>query len=258
MLDKLIKYEFKATGRVFLPLYGVILIVALVHRLFGTNTRGMFEQVNQIGYITTTALVALFIALCIMTLVLTVQRFKNNLLGDEGYLMFTLPTTSRKLIMSKFIVALTWVVLSTIVGVVAFLILFIKTNFMKELMLLLGEVQVFKREGISILIQGIAFSFIGYIQLLITIYFSLSIAQLPKLQSHRNLTSIITFILTMISTNWINSFIVRLFISGPSDMSTVLDYMNKSILSSNIVILMISILLFEMTNYILTKHLNLE
>ena len=34
MLGRLIKYEFKATARTFLPLYGVLLLLAGLNRLF--------------------------------------------------------------------------------------------------------------------------------------------------------------------------------------------------------------------------------
>ena len=34
MLGKLMKYEFKATGRIFLPMFGALIVVAAVNRLF--------------------------------------------------------------------------------------------------------------------------------------------------------------------------------------------------------------------------------
>ena len=34
MLGKLLKYEFKATGRVFLPMFGALLIISVINRLF--------------------------------------------------------------------------------------------------------------------------------------------------------------------------------------------------------------------------------
>ena len=34
MLRKLIKYEFKATGRIFFPLYLALIIIAFIQRLF--------------------------------------------------------------------------------------------------------------------------------------------------------------------------------------------------------------------------------
>ncbi|MEG1001036.1 MAG: ABC transporter permease, partial [Cellulosilyticaceae bacterium] len=116
MLGKLIKYEFKATGRTFLPLYGAILIVALVQRFFGRSSQELFEELNRIGDFATIALVALFMALGVITLVVTIQRFQKSLLSDEGYLMFTLPVKTRSLIASKMIVATTWVILSGVVG----------------------------------------------------------------------------------------------------------------------------------------------
>ena len=86
MLGKLIKYEFKATGRTFLPLYGAILLVALIQRFLGRNNKGVFEELNTLGNFTNLALVGLFIALVVITLIVTIQRFQKNLLSDEGYL----------------------------------------------------------------------------------------------------------------------------------------------------------------------------
>ena len=34
MLKKLLKYEFIATGRIFLPLYGALIVVSFLQKLF--------------------------------------------------------------------------------------------------------------------------------------------------------------------------------------------------------------------------------
>ncbi|MEG0501998.1 MAG: ABC transporter permease, partial [Cellulosilyticaceae bacterium] len=139
MLGKLIKYEFKATGRTFLPLYGAILIVALVHRVLGRSSQELFEELNRVGDFATIALVALFMALGVITLIVTIQRFQKSLLSDEGYLMFTLPVKIRSLIASKMVVATTWVILSGIVGIISFVILFANKEFFAEFLPLLSE-----------------------------------------------------------------------------------------------------------------------
>lgn len=59
-------------------------------------------------------------ALGVLTIVVTIQRFRKNLLGDEGYLMFTLPVSTSSLILSKCITALIYAVLSFIVAVFTF------------------------------------------------------------------------------------------------------------------------------------------
>lgn len=92
MLGKLLKYELKATSRTFLPIYGALILVALGNRLFRMG------NINLGFGLTTAILVGLFVALGVLTLMVTIQRFNRNLLGDEGYLMFTLPVGPNQLI----------------------------------------------------------------------------------------------------------------------------------------------------------------
>ena len=89
MLGKLLKYEFKATGRLLTPLYAAILIASFVGG-FGLDQLVMTELASVIFLMVYTGL---FIALFVMTLILIIQRFNHNLLKEEGYLMFTLPVT---------------------------------------------------------------------------------------------------------------------------------------------------------------------
>jgi hypothetical protein len=96
------KYEFKATARIFLPAYSAMLIMAVVSHLLSGR------QMN-VPHIISIALVSMLIAAAfVITLILTIQRFYKNLLTDEGYLMFTLPVSTGRLIWSKLIVAAVW------------------------------------------------------------------------------------------------------------------------------------------------------
>lgn len=58
----------------------------------------------------------LFLGIIVVSLVVIIQRFYKNLLGDEGYLMFTLPVKTWKLVMSKLLVAIFWILLSAVIG----------------------------------------------------------------------------------------------------------------------------------------------
>ena len=51
----------------------------------------------------------LFFGIMVVSLVVVIQRFYKSLLGDEGYLMFTLPVETWKLVMSKLLVAIFWI-----------------------------------------------------------------------------------------------------------------------------------------------------
>ena len=97
MLGKLIKYEFKATGRILLPLYGALLVFALINRLLFRSS--LDETINNtfgtIGGIANILSVFAYgctmAAVFVVTFFVIVQRFYKNILGDEGYLMNTLP-----------------------------------------------------------------------------------------------------------------------------------------------------------------------
>lgn len=113
MLGKLMKYEFKATARVFLPLYAALLAMAAVTKL-------MFSLQLQAPRVISMALsILLMVAAFVITLILTIQRFYKNLLTDEGYLMFTLPVETGRLINAKLIVAVVWTIVCTAVTFLA-------------------------------------------------------------------------------------------------------------------------------------------
>lgn len=109
MLGKLMKYEFKATSRIFLPLFAALILVTIVSNLLlGANT----ATPSVIAY---TVSFALMVGIAVATFVITIQRFSKNLIGDEGYLMFTLPTSTEGLVFSKLFVSTIWQIASAIV-----------------------------------------------------------------------------------------------------------------------------------------------
>ena len=51
MLGKLLKYEFKATGRLVLPLYGALLVFGLINKIFLETEIGFGSASGTIGNI---------------------------------------------------------------------------------------------------------------------------------------------------------------------------------------------------------------
>jgi len=102
MLKKLMKYEFMATGRVFLPLYAALLFIAVVNRFISKLN---MPAPSVIGVALSIILIVGIIALLV---ILTLQRFRSNLMSDEGYLMLTLPVRADQLILSKLFTAAVW------------------------------------------------------------------------------------------------------------------------------------------------------
>ena len=111
MLGKLLKHEFRATGRIMLPMMGALTMLSLLANL---SIRGLAGNMSDLpGLRMLFVLILIFygisiVAVCVMAMVIMVTRFYRNLLKDEGYLMFTLPVNVHELIWSKLIVSLVW------------------------------------------------------------------------------------------------------------------------------------------------------
>ena len=136
MLGKLLKYELKAMGRIMLPLYGAILAasVVLAFSMRMTMTARMQSLLEKLAILSSILLVVTVAASIVVMVILTLQRFYKNLLGNEGYLMFTLPVTTADNILSKLISAMVWVLLGIATGVGAGLLMIIITSSLPELM----------------------------------------------------------------------------------------------------------------------------
>ena len=117
MLGKLIKYEFKATGRTILPLFGATILFALVSRILMPDpfwhTQGLANTLQ--GIMMFFYGVSLF-ALFIVNLVILIRRFYKSLFRDEGYLTHTLPVTTDQIIFGKLIPAFCWYIAAIIIS----------------------------------------------------------------------------------------------------------------------------------------------
>lgn len=118
MLGKLLKYEFKASSRILIPLYLILLITTGINRLI--LQLDIFDgPLSVIPIIMKTLFTLSVITILITTFLLMIYRFYKNLLSDEGYLMFTLPTKTHQLIISKYLATLLWGIVSVIIIVVS-------------------------------------------------------------------------------------------------------------------------------------------
>jgi len=115
MLNKLIKHEFRATARLFLLAYAVVIGVALVNTaLLGlkpSNGSGFAAAYSIFSGLMMFVYVMAILALLLMTIAFVIVRF-YRMLGDEGYLWFTLPVTPTQQILGKLIPAAVWTIAS--------------------------------------------------------------------------------------------------------------------------------------------------
>jgi hypothetical protein len=118
-LDKLLCYEFKFYFRIMPPLYLALLLLGLAA---GFQLR-LYKGGGVLMPWAAIIFICLFIAVITINLVLVIQRFRDNLLRDGGYLMFTLPVSSWALAAAKVIAAVCVLAVSALAGAAAFLAL---------------------------------------------------------------------------------------------------------------------------------------
>jgi len=110
MLKKLIKHEFRATSKAMWPIFGGLIILALLSRfaaipLLNKNINFLFNAVAilvLIGFSIGTAILGF------APLLVSGSRFKKSVLGQEGYLTNALPVSSFQIVGSKLITNAAW------------------------------------------------------------------------------------------------------------------------------------------------------
>ena len=133
MLIKLLKHEFRATARIMGPLYLILLAVALGFNFSARLMDTSNVVLNILAALVILAYVAAIIGVFIVAFILMLQRFYKNLLGDEGYIMFTLPASVHQHVWSKLIVSAVWFILTGVVAVLSVLVLAFNVSFLTDL-----------------------------------------------------------------------------------------------------------------------------
>lgn len=124
MLSKLLKQEFRATSRIMLPVYALLLLSGVGAGLFALLS-GRYPDSEALD-VATTVVFSFYglVAVCavLLTMALMVYRFYKNLMTDEGYLMFTLPVSRSQLLWAKLIVSTVWSALTVLLGILSMLL----------------------------------------------------------------------------------------------------------------------------------------
>lgn len=200
MLRKLLKHEFRATGRVMLPMYLVLLVTAAASNVAG---RGMQDSRSRILNVLAVLIIAAFaIAIAgafILAFMLMIQRFYKNLLQDEGYLMFTLPVSVHQHIWAKLIVSAVWFVATVLAVILAAMVVSYDVGFLKEFFGWLREfIQGFQKLKISealngtvILFEMIAACFLGLMAFCLQFYAALAAGH--SRPGHKMVRSVVLF-----------------------------------------------------------------
>jgi hypothetical protein len=261
MLSKLMKYELKATSRILIPLYLVLLVISLVNRIIYTPNRNVesFRIIDQFLL----SIHATFIGVVlIVTVIYMIIRFYKNLLTDEGYLMFTLPVKVNQLITSKLLITMLWLLISVIVVMSSLFITFANPEFLSNAMKAISmAIQDLNREfggkWIMVFTQIIIMALLGIISHILLVYVSIALGQLWS--KHRIIGSFVSYMVIYTAIQFILIILFIPFGVFVSDNQTSASTLSTVIFPMIIVVITLEcVASFFVTNYIFKRRLNLE
>lgn len=272
MIKKLIKYEFFSCIKIMSVLWCSLIAISImfyVSRTFNSLTAHSTASDFISNTIATVSLILyglLISALVVVCVTIIIQRFYNSLLGDEGYLMNTLPVKKWQLITSKGIIALFNICVSIIVIIISVLILN-RENVVKDIVGIAAEFNA-NHALYYLMPEALLLMILGILVFIYQIYASISIGQL--FNKYCILASVASFILINIVLTTIET-VARLALTDLIDNNKAfydfyvyLSNSNHLVLEQQLPILIIFIIeavllviYHIITERILTNKLNL-
>jgi hypothetical protein len=217
----------------------------------------------------------LIVAIVVITMITIIMRFYKNVLGDEGYLMMTLPVTEDAHIVAKLIAALIWSIASSIVILISILFL-ISSSFDLSIFRQMREALVeASQAGVNVpfeLFLVFAFILFGFISNVLIFYTAMAIG--PNLTKNRLLGSFLAYIIIYIVTQILSTIgVVIWYLAGSvegvmvainnsydaySSVTSGLTMMNGVLITSLVTMLICCAAAYLITRYFLKHKLNLS
>ena len=199
MLGKLIKHEFRATGRLMAPLFGALVLLALVVRandLVFQHVESYSAFLNILNTLLIIAYVLALLGVMVFSTVLMIKRFHQNFLTDEGYLMFTLPTSVHSLLWSKLITAALFFIFTFLAEALSVAIVVWRGGLAREMFT--GFADFFRRldsyymaNGLAFALETLALLFVSLLVTCLLFYAPMSIGY--SFANHKGLLSVVFY-----------------------------------------------------------------
>lgn len=262
MLGKLLKYDFRAMWKQFSMIWLAALVIALINRFTLPFNQGSNSDVGVrnelLPIVTMSVFVGVMCAMFVVVMVFVLTRFYKGLLGDEGYLMHTLPVQTWQLVLSKLICAIVVTVVNVVVSIlVMFLMMPINWTELFDVILWQRLLQGLMKRPDALLYLGEFFLLcVVALALMVTmVYLSMAIGHL--FHRRRVLMSVVAFFALNIAENLAISLASNLGIMELFDQ--IVSFSGHAGFWVGIVLMLIPlVVMFLATSHILKNRLNLE
>ncbi len=267
MLGKLIKYDLKASAKLFILLHALFLAACIFCRMLFINRLDFIHSSEQSLVtaiaIITSLMIFLIVALNLGSWLLITFRFYRNLFSREGYLSWTLPVSGLQHLWSKIISGYMYMALSTVVIGAGVLILVSGRNVVEAYSTI--EPEVTEELGMSISSFAVSlflYSIFACISTVIMTYFCITVGQL--FPGHRILCALAAYFITNLVVQFLSLFLAFAFGYSPgyssafiSDGKPIAESIWGTITLSTFLMIILSILQYIITHIIIKKKVNL-
>ena len=266
-MGKLMKHELRSYWKTFLPLWGAMLVLSVIN---GFTLRGVGSFFSQ--GIPMLVFGSVVLASGVLTLVLVLQRFYQGLLGNEGYLVLTLPLSRRQILGAKLLSAVLVEMLSLLAAAASCaLLVILATRAKPEGLKLFFEMlnvtfeDMPKESALAVLMvfELVLMAILAAAEKTLHMYAAMSIGHLAKKQ--RIALSMVAYVAINVVGTQLLALLIRA--AGKLDLHFPWDYTDfvsslGSMCASLAGILLLELaacgLLWVVSEYILKKKLNLE
>ena len=268
MLRKLYKHEFISLYRVLLPIYGVLFGLSALTRVISV----LSDEENEILQFWKTIILSLsfitLVSLFVISFVVIVVRFYQNMLSKQGYLTNTLPFKAHNHIFCKLICGILVEISNIVVAAGALAIIFGTKENIKSIFETLKisfislENLTSTANAVAMVIEVVFIALFSITAGILMFYASMTIGQQFK---NKILGSVIAYFCIYAAMQVISTiFITIITVVGIGIPETLVENASVTFVSQGFIIFILlvqiaqGLIYYFITNYFLSKKLNLE
>lgn len=253
MLGKLLKHEFKANAKNYVPIIIIFFVLAVMLRIMSIfiidydistafEVSYMFLQMIFVGGL---------YGLCIYAISGNVSRFNKNLFADEGYLMHTLPVPSYYHILTKIISGIIWFLIIIAAAAASLMTAFLGMEDFADIASSIVEIitTAFTEYPLDTLLAVILLTAI-YSAFILLCYTATALSSFSSHKRQKTISVLIS-ILALMLNNFLMYFVAEIIDNIDSSLEV-------GLIIYTLYFGLIAVGLFFGVNTIMSKHLNLE
>ncbi len=201
MLKTLLKHEIKSSWLEITIVNGSVLVLSILVALFIA-----YLPSSTFTVVTLSSLFLLFFLQAVLVILNVIRSLNKKMFSNEGYLTFSLPVTTKQLLISKILVNLLWVIFTTVIVLISIIMIIVATFEGSPFAFIIDIKEFFGKSFVPLILLAITY-IISYLLFLLIIIFVLALTNTTKIRKKKVLLGISLFYLMTIIISIMNNLI---------------------------------------------------